>query len=376
MNESIKFLDLGTSHAQVRDALDDVWASTLGTNGFVGGKAVELFEADFAAYCGAEHCVGVANGTDALELILAGLGIGAGDEVIVPANTFIATAEAVATSGATPVFVDVDPVTGLIDAANISPAITSATKAVMAVHLYGQTVNMTEIREVCDPAGVLVIEDAAQAHGASWRGKRAGSMGVAAGFSFYPGKNLGALGDGGAITTNDGELAERMRQLANHGRSLNSRYEHDVIGRNSRLDALQAAALRVKLAELDRWNKSRHNAAQTYERKLPASFVPYREAEGADSVYHLFVVRTTVVNRDVVGAALADAGIGWGIHYPIPCHLQAPLRVAGQAALPVSESHAPQLMSLPMHPHLTPADVERVCAVLAEVQARHQSEAA
>ncbi len=371
MSNTIKFLDLNTTHAQVRGALDDAWVQAIETSGFIGGKNVDLFEAEFAAYCDADHCIGVGNGTDALELILDALGIGAGDEVIVPANTFIATAEAVARVGATPVFVDVDPTTALITGANIAPALTAATKAVMAVHLYGQTVNMDDVLAVCDPAGVKVIEDSAQGHGATWRGRRAGSMGIAAGFSFYPGKNLGALGDGGAVTTNDADLAEAIRSRANHGRSLNSKYEHDVLGRNSRLDGFQASALRIKLAELDRWNEGRRNAAELYRKNLPASFVPYVEMEDARSVYHLFVVRTTVVPRDVVGEGLVAEGIQWGIHYPIPCHTQTPFRADVVPSIPVSEEQSVQIMSLPMHPHLTPAEVERVCAVLAAIEADH-----
>ncbi|MGI9609580.1 MAG: DegT/DnrJ/EryC1/StrS family aminotransferase [Acidimicrobiia bacterium] len=371
MTNTIKFLDLNTSHSQVRGALDDVWEQAIETSGFIGGKNVDLFEADFAAYSDAAHCIGVGNGTDALELILDALGIGQGDEVIVPANTFVATAEAVARVGATPVFVDVDPETALITGATVAPAITDATKAVMAVHLYGQMVNMDDVLAVCEPAGVKVVEDSAQGHGATWRGRRAGSIGIAAGFSFYPGKNLGALGDGGAVTTNDAELAEAIRSRANHGRSLESKYEHDVLGRNSRLDGLQAAALRIKLAELDRWNEGRRNAAALYRKDLPESFVPYVEMQDARSVYHLFVVRTTVVPREVVGEALVAEGIQWGIHYPIPCHLQRPFRTEQIPSHPVSEEQAGQIMSLPMHPHLTPAEVERVCSVLASVEASY-----
>ncbi len=376
MTNPVKFLDLHTTHSQVRPALDEAWNQALETSGFVGGKHVDLFEAEFAAYCEADYCVGVGNGTDALELILDALEIGPGDEVIVPANTFIATAEAVARVGATPIFVDVDPTTALITGETVAPAITERTKAVMAVHLYGQTVNMDDLLAVCDPAGVKVIEDSAQGHGATWRGRRAGSMGIAAGFSFYPGKNLGALGDGGAVTTNDAALAEVIRSKANHGRKLDTKYEHHVLGRNSRLDGFQAAALRIKLAELDRWNEGRRNAAALYRKFLPESFVPYVEMEDAKSVYHLFVVRTTKVDRDTVGAALQAEGIQWGIHYPIPCHIQVPFMVEDNPTFPVSEEQAVQIMSLPMHPHLTPAEVERVCAVLASVEAAADSAAA
>jgi dTDP-4-amino-4,6-dideoxygalactose transaminase len=369
----IPFVDLATITEKVRPAIDQVWEQTLANTGFVGGAAVERFETAYAEYSHAERCVGVANGTDALELILSGLGIGPGDEVIVPANTFIATAEAVVTSGATPVFVDVDPETALITGDAVRAATTSATAAVMAVHLYGQTVDVDDLRLATEPAGLAVIEDSAQAHGAEWAGKRAGSLGVAAGFSFYPAKNLGAFGDGGAVTTNDHELADKIQVLANHGRSAASRYEHDVVGRNSRLDGLQAGILSAKLEGLDEANAARANAAEQYRQLLPAWAQPLAVADGASPVYHLFVIRCSPAavdgGRDAVGRALDEAGIGWGLHYPIPCHLQPGYTTGDPKPLPVSEELAQSILSLPMHPHLSTDDIERVCAVLHDLDA-------
>ncbi len=369
MTDPIAFLDLGTSHAAIRPALDAVWNETVNRNGFIGGDEVALFESEFAHYTGSRFCVGVSNGTDALELILAGLDIGAGDEVIVPANTFIATAEAVVRAGALPVFVDVDPATGLITGDHVRAALTERTAAVMAVHLYGQPVNMTDLLAVTDPAGVAVIEDAAQAHGATWDGSPVGSLGTAAGFSFYPGKNLGTCGEGGAVTTGDEQLAERIRSMANHGRSTTSRYEHDVLGRNARLDGLQAAVLRIKLGELDGWNKARSEVAGLYDSKLCDRYVPFAQADGARSVYHLYVIRCVGISRDEATAALDRAAIGWGIHYPIPCHRQTPFLGLATEPLLVVEAQGHQLLSLPMHPHLTTDEIDRVCGVVDELDA-------
>lgn len=369
MSTPIAFLDLSASHGPIRAKLDAAWAATVNGSGFIGGDQVTAFEQQFTNYVGTEHCVGVSNGTDALELILDGLGIGAGDEVIVPANTFIATAEAVVRCGATPVFVDVDADTALITGDHVRAALTNRTAAVMAVHLYGQTVDMTDLASVADRAGIALIEDAAQAHGATWNGRPAGSLGAAAAFSFYPGKNLGAFGDGGAVTTSDAALAERIRSLANHGRSVTSRYEHDRLGRNARLDGLQAAVLRIKLDELDGWNKARRDAAQHYRSTLDERYRPFVEAPGAIGVHHLFVVRCLADERERVTTALDDASIGWGIHYPVPCHRQAPFRTERVEELPVVDGAAGQLLSLPMHPHLTGAEIDRVCEVLGELDA-------
>ncbi len=362
----IRFLDLGADHASVRDDLDKAWTDVLDTGGFIGGAAVAEFEGAFASYQQARHCVGVANGTDALELILRALGIGPGDEVIVPANTFIATAEAVAHVGATIVFADVDPDTLLLTGAAIDAVVTERTAAVMPVHLYGQMVDLDDVGAAAARHGLALVEDSAQAHGASWNGVRAGATGVAAGFSFYPGKNLGALGDGGAVVTNDAALAERIRSLSNHGRSLASRYEHDLLGRNSRLDGLQARALAIKLGHLDDWNDARRRAAAAYRRHLPAGIVPLTIRPEAVAVHHLGIVQVPDGVRDELCALLDGEGIGWGIHYPVPCHLQAPFLVDGRpvVSMPVTEAAAGRILSLPMHPHLGEADVIRVCEVL------------
>lgn len=368
MSDPIAFLDLGATHSSIRADLDAAWAATVDCSGFVGGDEVGAFEQEFAHYVGAKHCIGVSNGTDALELILDGLGIGAGDEVIVPANTFIATAEAVVRCGAIPVFVDVDPETALLTGDHVRAALTDRTAAALVVHLYGQPADMTDLAAVADRAGIVLIEDAAQAHGATWQGRPVGSLGVAAGFSFYPGKNLGAFGDAGAVTTDDSALAERIRSMANHGRSATSRYEHDRLGRNARLDGLQASVLRIKLGELDRWNKARRGAAQQYRSSLDTRFRTFQEAPGAVGVHHLFVVRCLEVERERVTAALDAAGIGWGIHYPVPCHRQAPFRTDRIEELPVVDEAAGRLLSLPMHPHLTETDIDRVCEVLHELE--------
>ncbi|MEM7338507.1 MAG: DegT/DnrJ/EryC1/StrS family aminotransferase [Actinomycetota bacterium] len=369
MSTTVPFLDLSATHIAMRPALDAAWTDTLATNGFVGGQAVDAFEAEFAAYTGAAHCVGVANGTDALELILAALGVGAGDEVIVPANTFIATAEAVVRVGATPVFTDVDPATALITGDAVRAALSPRTAAVMAVHLYGQPVDLDDVLAVTDAAGVPVIEDAAQAHGARWAGQPIGARGAAAGFSFYPGKNLGALGDGGAVTTNDADLAATVRTLSNHGRSSHSRYEHAMIGRNSRLDGLQARLLSVKLSHLDEHNEARRWAAGRYGEMLPASWVPIEVADRAVSVHHLYVVTCRGVDRSVTTDALTAAGVGWGLHYPVPCHRQPAFADTEQKSHPVTEDLAEVIVSLPMHPHLSDADIEQVCGALDELTA-------
>ncbi len=360
----VSFLDLVADHAEVRDELDAAWNAVVSTGGFVGGAAVAEFEAAFAEYQQGRFCVGVANGTDAIELILTGLGLGPGDDVIIPANTFIATAEAVAHTGANVVFADVDPGTLLITGAAIDAAMTPNTKAVIAVHLYGQMVDLDDVGGAVERHGLLLIEDAAQAHGAEWNGVRAGASSAAAAFSFYPGKNLGALGDGGAVVTNDAELEERIRSMSNHGRSLTSRYEHDVLGRNSRLDSLQARALLIKLRKLDGWNDNRRQAAQWYRANLPEAIVPLEIRSEAVAVHHLGLVQVPVGERDNICAALDAAQIGWGIHYPVPCHEQVAFAGAAPVSMPVTEAAAPRILSLPMHPHLTEADVIRVCEVI------------
>ncbi|MEE9413793.1 MAG: DegT/DnrJ/EryC1/StrS family aminotransferase [Acidimicrobiales bacterium] len=348
---TVPFLDLASMHAPIAAEFDEVWSRVTEKNAFIGGHWVETFEKEYAAYIGTTHAIGCANGTDALELILRGLEIGPGDEVIIPANTFIATAEAVVAAGASPVFVDCDPETLLITAESIEAAATPRTAAVMVVHLYGQPAALDSISEVCDKLAIALIEDAAQAHGAEWDDKRAGSWGVAAGFSFYPGKNLGAFGDGGAITTNDGALDERIRSIAFHGRSVTSRYHHDNMGMNSRLDGLQAGILSVKLRHLDGWNVGRQAARDRYEAGLTA--LPLVKVdERAKSVHHLCVVQSG--DREALMSFLAERGIGTGIHYPVPCHLNKPFKQWAPEVTPVvSEQSAPRIMSLPMFPALT-----------------------
>lgn len=351
----IPLLDLQAMHGEVAAELMDAWRQVKDSAKFIGGEFVERFEAEWATYCQAAHCVGVASGTAALELSLAGLGIGRGDEVIVPASTFVATATAVVAVGATPVFVDVDPSTLLMTAAGVEAALTARTAAIIPVHLYGQPVDMDAINQVASAAGLAVIEDAAQAHGARWEGKAVGTFGHVGCFSFYPGKNLGAFGDAGAVMTQDFALAERIRSIGNYGRR-GSHYRHEVAGTNSRLDGLQAAILSVKLRRLDAWNDGRRRAAQRYEAVL--ADLPVRmihNAPGAYNTYHLAVIRTP--RRDELRQQLASEGIATGIHYPIPCHLQPAFASEDRPLLPVAEQAANEVLSLPMYPHLGDAEI-------------------
>lgn len=365
----VPFTDLASMATEVWPSVEaDYLASLLGAR-YIGGPAVSKFERDWAAYCGTDYAVGVANGTDALQLTLMALEIGPGDEVIVPANTFIATAAAVASVGAAPRFADVSDDTLLMTPETLAAQITPRTRAVMIVHLYGQLPDMDGLLAVADDAGILVIEDAAQAHGAEWAGRRAGSFGVAACFSFYPGKNLGAFGDAGAVVTPRPELADRVRALANHGRSHgSSHYEHDYLGTNSRLDALQAIALSGKLARNEAWTERRIELAARYRRRLHGMAVkPAGVAAEARHVYHLFVVR--VAERDRVQADLGRRGIQTGVHYPVPCHLQPPLRGFADGSLPVAERSAHEVLSLPIFPHMTNEQVDFVCDAISEVLA-------
>jgi dTDP-4-amino-4,6-dideoxygalactose transaminase len=325
---------------------------------FTLGSEVHHFETEFAEYSEVDHCVGVASGTAALSLILEAYGIGPGDEVIVPAHTFISSALAVAHVGATPVLCDVDEGTGLIDPDAARAEVGPRTAAVMAVHLYGQTCDMAAIEAFARPRGLLVIEDAAQAHGARYRGRRAGSLGAAAGFSFYPTKNLGGLGDGGAVCTNDEVLATRVRRLRHLGQTTKG--EHVELGYNARLHALQAALLRVKLPYLDAWNEARRKHADRYRELLPEPAKIVEERSDSPCVYHLFPVRFE--NRDEVAAALRRRGIETGIHYTPAVHghpawRDRPLR---HGQLPRAEAWAAEELSLPMHPGLLDAEIERV----------------
>jgi dTDP-4-amino-4,6-dideoxygalactose transaminase len=356
----VPFLDIAAMHEPLWDELDDVVAQVSRSSAFVGGEQVEAFERAWSQYCHADHAVGVANGTDALELALRGLGIGPGDEVIVPTNTFVATGEAVVAAGATPVFVDVEPDTLLIDLDDAEAAIGPRTAALIPVHLFGQPTDMDAVAEFAQRHRLAVIEDAAQAHGATWRGRRAGSIGHAGCFSFYPGKNLGAFGDGGAVVTDDPILASRIRSLADHGRSAGAKHVHERVGKNSRLDGLQAAVLGVKLGHLDRWTAQRHAAHLRYAELLRA--LPVRRvkvAAGARSAHHLEVVR--VDQRDEVAAALARNGVSTGIHYPVPCHLQPAMAGSAQRPLRTAEEAAAQILSLPMFPTMSGDQIAQTC---------------
>jgi dTDP-4-amino-4,6-dideoxygalactose transaminase len=331
---------------------------------FVSGREVGVFEATWASFCGVRHCLGVANGTDALALALRAVGVGPGDEVVIPAMTFVATAEAVVHAGATPVVVDVDARHLMMDVDKAEAAIGPRTRALLAVDLYGQVAPMESLEALARHAGVALIEDAAQAHGAMRHGRRAGSFGLAAGMSFYPGKNLGAYGDAGAVLTDDDDIAGRVRLLRNHG--SDTQYQHEVLGFNSRLDTLQAVVLSAKAARLVEWNQQRREAAARYDemlRELPGVVLP-STLRGNEHVWHLYVVR--VPRRDEVLQRLRDAGIHAAVHYPSPVHLQGALARLGyrRGDLPVSEAAARQILSLPLFPRISAAQQERVAARL------------
>jgi dTDP-4-amino-4,6-dideoxygalactose transaminase len=356
---TLPFLDLLAPHVELRAELQAAFTRVLDSGWYILGEEVEAFEAEFAAYCEAEHCVGVGNGLDALHLILRACGVGAGDEVIVPSNTYIATWLSVTYSGARPVPVEPDDQTYNLDPGKIEAAITPATKAIMPVHLYGQPADMDAINGIADRYGLKVIEDAAQAHGARYRGRRVGGLGTAAGFSFYPGKNLGALGDGGAIVTNDAILAQKLRVLRNYGSRV--KYHNEVRGFNSRLDELQAALLRVKLPMLDEWNARRRVVATRYKECLASSgLVLPTVPEWAEPVWHLFVVRHR--DRNILQEGLQDAGIGTMIHYPVPPHLQPAYEDLGwcKGSFPLSEAIHREVLSLPMGAHVKNEEQLRV----------------
>jgi dTDP-4-amino-4,6-dideoxygalactose transaminase len=361
----IPLVDLAAQHAEVADEINVGLAEVFASTAFIGGKAVNEFEQSYAEALNVAYCVGVGNGTDALELALRSVGVHPGGEVILPANTFIATAEAVTRIGAIPVLVDVDPEHLLIDPAQVPAAITKRTQAIMPVHLFGQVAPVEKIIEIAAPAGIRVVEDAAQSQGATRFGRPAGGLGDAAGTSFYPGKNLGAAGDAGAVTTQEAGIAERVRLIANHGSSR--KYVHDVVGVNSRLDTIQAVVLKAKLASLAVWNERRREAAALYN-ELLADVVSVRlpqSAPGNMDVWHLYVVR--VPNRDQVLHALHHAGVGAGIHYPSPVHLTPAYAHLGLHAgsFPVAERAASEILSLPLYPHLTYEQQNYVATVLA-----------
>jgi dTDP-4-amino-4,6-dideoxygalactose transaminase len=361
----VPFTDLGAMAEEVWADLQPILESDIRGGRYIGGEAVEQFEEDWAAYCGVPHAIGVANGTDALALALRAAGIGPGDDVIVPASTFIASAEAVAMAGATPVFCDVDPGTMLMTVSSLEDALTANARAVLVVHLYGQMPDMDALTQAARRHNLVLIEDAAQAHGATWRGKPAGSWGAAGAFSFYPGKNLGAFGDAGAVVTTDSLLAEKVRSLANHGRDLGSHYEHSLVGVNSRLDALQARVLTAKLKRLDSWTERRRRLVEIYRDELRGTRAQVLDvAAAAGHVYHLAVVR--VPSRSAIQQSLAEAGIGTGVHYPVPCHQQRAFLRDRKIALPNAEAGANEVLSLPLSPSMTGAEAKQVCVALIE----------
>ncbi len=358
---TVPFLDLVSQHAEVADAvqadLDQVFSSA----GFIGGPFVAAFEQAYAAFVGAEHCVGLANGTDAVELALRALGLGPGDEAIIPANTFVATVEAACRAEVTPVLVDVDEDTLLIDPAAVAAAVTPRTKAVLPVHLYGQIAPVEQLRAAAP--GVAIVEDAAQSQGATRFGVASGALGELAATSFYPGKNLGAAGDAGAVTTNDASLARSVRMLGAHGSE--HKYVHDILGFNSRLDAVQAVVLTHKLSRLPAWNAARRRAADEYAALLAAveGVRGPTVADGNEHVWHLYVVR--VAGRDAVLQRLQQAGIGAALHYPYPVHLTGAFGHLGRPGqFPVAEAAAEQIISLPMFPHIVQDQQVRVVEAL------------
>ncbi len=360
---NIEFLDLARQYQSIKDDVDKALLSAVASTQYILGEELERFEEEFAAYCDTVSCIGVGSGTAAIQLALEALEIKARDEVIAPANTFIATIFPILRVGARPVLVDCDARTATIDPAQVELAMTPRTKAVIAVHLYGQPAAIDPLTVLCAERGIILIEDACQAHGALYRGRRAGSLGRVAAFSFYPGKNLGAYGDGGAITTSDQELTDRIRILRNLGQA--KKYEHLTLGTNERLDTVQAAVLRVKLRHLDRWNRLRRMHATTYTEALSdtATELPW-VAPDVEHVWHLYVVRTP--KRDAVRAALAEQGIASGMHYPVPLHLQPALAQLGYRTgdFPNTEAWSKELLSLPMFPELRPDEIDAVAGTV------------
>lgn len=362
---NIPLVNLDAQHAEIADDLHAGLAGLFEAKDFINGKAVEEFESSYRDAMGIPHCIGVGSGTDALELALRAVGVGPGDEVVLPANTFVATAGAVVRAGARVVLADVDDEYLLLESASAISAVTARTKAIVPVHLYGQIAPIEELIEFAAGAQIPIVEDAAQAQGARRHGRPAGALGQSAATSFYPGKNLGAYGDAGAVLTTDANVARRVRLMRDHGSE--QKYRHEIVGWNSRLDSVQAIVLNAKLRRLEAWNQARRQAAERYTRLLsdmPGVRVP-ATADGNLHVWHLYVVR--VQDRDRVLAALRAAGVGASIHYPTPIHLTEAYRVLGYPAgsFPVAEAAADQILSLPLFPHITAAQQERVVAELA-----------
>lgn len=370
---NIPLIDLTTQHHNLRAEIESALQGVLDRGDFILGQDVTRLEEEFAAYCGTKYAVGVDSGLSALELSLRAFGIGAGDEVIVPAHTFTATAAAVSFAGAIPVFVDVDPHTLCIDVEKIEAAITPHTRAILPVHLYGLPADMDPILTIAEKHNLIVVEDSCQAHGAIYKGRRAGNLGHAAGFSFYPTKNLGACGDAGMVTTNDPKVVDTIKALRNCGQT--SKNVHELQPFNHRLDSMQAAILRVKLHYLDQWIASRRKLAAVYDRLLAdLKVILPAEPSGYEHVYHLYVIRSE--NRDALQAHLKEHGIGTAIHYPKPVHLQPfyTKQGGGEGQFPIAEATCNQILSLPMYPELTEAQVDVVADVIREFALRLQGE--
>jgi dTDP-4-amino-4,6-dideoxygalactose transaminase len=365
----VPFVDLQAQYRSIKSEVDAAIQRVLDTSAFILGREVEAFERAFAEYVGAEFCVGVSNGTAAIQLALTACGVGSGDEVIVPANTFFATAEAVSTAGAVPVFVDCTSDSYNIDASRIEAAITERTRAVIPVHLYGRPADLDAVFEIAERRDLIVIEDAAQAHGARYKGRRVGPLGRAGCFSFYPGKNLGAYGEGGAVVTNDSEVARRVRLLRDHGSE--QKYRHEIVGYNFRLEGIQGAVLGVKLNHLDRWNELRRAHAARYRELLApledaGMLTLPRETADAEHVYHLFCIQSE--GRDALQRFLSAAGVQTGIHYPVPVHLQPAYSSLGhkEGDFPRAERQARRLLSLPMFAELTERQLAYVADALGD----------
>ena len=361
----IPFVDLKAQYNSIKDEIDKAIQNVLNTTSFIMGEELKKFEERFAQFCDVKYATGVANGSDALILALRACGIGKDDEVITVPHTFIATTEAISNVGGKIVFVDIDPKTYTIDISKIEEKITEKTKAIIPVHLYGQPADMDPIMMLAKKYNLRIIEDAAQAHGAEYKGEKVGSIGDVTCFSFYPGKNLGAYGDAGMITTNDGEIAEKVKLLRNHGR-ITKKYEHEIEGYSSRLDNLQAAILRVKLRHLNKWNKSRRKNAKKYNELLSnisGIITPY-EADYAKHVYHLYVIR--VKDRDRSREELKSKGIATGIHYPSPLHLQPAYNYLGykEGDFPITEKASQEILSLPMVAELTDEQIEEIVELI------------
>ncbi|MFK0735312.1 MAG: DegT/DnrJ/EryC1/StrS family aminotransferase [Gloeotrichia echinulata GP01] len=381
MTMKILFVDLNLQHQPIQIQLEQAIQAVLSKGDFVLGQALSDFEAAFAAASGTQYGVGVASGTDAIALGLQACNIGAGDEVILPVNTFAATLIGVLRAGAKPIFVDCNPHTALIDLEAAAKAITPHTKAIIPVHLYGQMVSPQQLLDLADTYKLLIFEDAAQAHLAERDGYRAGSVGIAAAFSFYPSKNLGAFGDGGMLVTRDPDIAEKMVRLRNYGAS--QKYVHVELGTNSRLDTLQAAVLREKLPYLPKWNRDRLNIAQQYDSQLlpltSAGIIPIQNHSGTGNVYHLYVIKiedTCPLQRQQIQEKLTADGIQTGIHYPIPCHLQPAFTNLGYQLgdFPQAEKLANQILSLPMYPGLTNSQIKEIVTAIASILSREQQQ--